>query len=330
VGTLVRLLLALMISAALPLTAAAQPPQFTVEVLPAPDGGGVAYDINDIGLIVGHVVASGTHAVLWNGRKMSDLGGASLPATFGQGERPVGINRSGAGFFNSGANAILFNARSLPGGGATIYNAALAGINDAGQMVGTSEGAATVWDGTIVRRLPSGSAGLALNNSTVVAGFIDGGSPTAIRWTSDGDVDSIQLLTSSDVASAGFAIDDFGNVAGTVIIDGTNHAAAWFGVPIAQLTALPELPQSVGSRAWDININQWIVGESTTSTGPRATLWVDGTAYELSTLVAGSSPFQSLRTAFGLNDRGEIVGAGVAGDVIRPFVLRPKKGNRTR
>lgn len=329
-ATCVRLLLALSISAALPWSASAQPPQFTVELLAAPGGGGVAYDINDIGLIVGHALAvdNATHAVFWNGKKVTDLGTVSFPVSFAKGERPIGINRSGMGFFNSGSNGYLFNTRTPAGDLTTFYNAALAGINDEGFLVGTSGGVATVWGGTSVRQLGTASAGLALNNSTVVTGFVDVGTSVAIRWHFEGDLDSIELLTPPTVASAGFAIDDFANVAGTLDVGGVSHAAATAG---ADLTALSELPQTASSRAWDININQWIVGESTSTTGRTlATLWVEGTPYELSALVVGGSPFQHLRTAYGLNDRGEIVGAGEVDGVVRPFVLRPKKGNRAK
>jgi hypothetical protein len=323
------LLLVLLSALALPWSASAQPPQFTVELLAAPPGGGVAHDINDVGMVVGHVFVGGPHAALWNGKKMTDFGAAVPSGASGPSGRATGINRSGVGFFNSGGNGYVFDARSPGGGLRIINNAALAAINDRGELAGSSDGVATLWSGTIVRQLASGSAGLGLNNFSVVTGSVDLGHPVAIRWRSDGDVDAIELLTPpADPASVGYAIDDFSNVAGIRSVDGVDMAVAW---SVTQASILGQLPHTGGSRAWDININQWIVGESLGTTGGlRATLWVDGVAYDLSSLVTGNNPFATLRTAFGLNDRGEIVGAGEVDGIVRPFVLHPKKGNRTK
>jgi hypothetical protein len=319
-----RAVLTLLLALAIPSSALAQPPQFTVELLQAPSEGGVAYDVNDLGVVVGHIHNNGTYAVVWNGKKMTELAWVATPA-FGQGGRPVGINRSGTGFFNSTPNGFVFNSKMLGTGFTTIANAALSGINDASQLVGTSNGTATIWDGSAVRQLGASSAGLGINESGVATGFADLGDATAIRWQSDGDVSRVEILSTpaDGEASAGYAIDDFGNVVGISEVNGVNRAVAWFG---STPTALSLLANTTSSIAWDLNIDQWIVGESASATSRHATLWIAGSPHALSDLIVGTNPFQRLIAAFGINDRGEIVGVGLVNGVEQPFILRPRKG----
>ena len=175
------------------------------------------------------------------------------------------------------------------------------------------------------------SAALGVNNYAVVTGFVAAGNAAAMRWLDDGDLQSIELLGSlpDSGPTAGYAINDFGDVAGVGYVNGAQRAVTWSGSEPP--TVLSALADSANSRAWDINIDQWIVGEDTRTDGrPRATLWVNGVAYDLSTLVVGRNPFDNLATAFGLNDRGEIVGVGNVNGVSRPFIVRPKNGNRGR
>jgi probable HAF family extracellular repeat protein len=91
---------------------------------------------------------------------------------------------------------------------------------------------------------------------------------------------------------------------------------------------LPPLPGYSRSVATAINDAGVVVGLSRGSgLSDRATLWlVDGTAIDLNTLIDPGSGYQ-LWSAWGINNRGEIVGAGMNGVGERNgFLLVPAPG----
>ena len=169
------------------------------------------------------------------------------------------------------------------------------GVNDKGQAVGGSGGCVTV--------LPSHHALLWQNGAAIDLGNLGG-----------------------KIFNDAFAVNNHGVVVGASDLPGdtnyyvqngagppTIHAFLWNSGVLADLGLLPgdivSFPNAINNRGQ-------VVG--TGNFGSRAILWHDGEAIDLNTLVAGP-PFSPLYllSANGINDRGEIVGQGLAanGDV---------------
>ncbi len=84
------------------------------------------------------------------------------------------------------------------------------------------------------------------------------------------------------------------------------------------LTVLPLLPGDITGVAGDVNTQGQVVGSS----GTRAVLWEAGIAVDLNDLLPAGSSWD-LRSASGINDRGQIVGQGLYQGQLRAFVLDP-------
>jgi probable HAF family extracellular repeat protein len=183
-------------------------------------------------------------------------------------------------------NPVEGKIRMLPPFPGDSIGAAI-GINDRGQVVGTSGQCAPVspaiavhallWQNGRVTNLGSlggltGNLAYAINNRTQVVGI-------------------------SDVAG-----------------DTTAHAFLWQN---GKMIDLGTLPGDVFSVAFSINNRGQVVGESCDASGNcRAFLWQNGVMTDLNTLIPSSSPLYLL-AAYDLNDQGAIVGQGfdpVSGD----------------
>ena len=119
----------------------------------------------------------------------------------------------------------------------------------------------------------------------------------------------IHSLTSDlpeDWDATAVAINDAGVVVGTVIETETSGGFVWQN---GVRTALSFVPS-------DLNEPGWIVGRS----GSQAVLWRDGTMRFLDDLIPDGSGWQ-IRTAEGINDRGQIVGSGVRDGQFRAVLL---------
>ncbi|NOS83215.1 MAG: VPLPA-CTERM sorting domain-containing protein [Nitrospira sp.] len=227
------------------------------------------------------------HAAVWNGdtrTDLNDLGGATDPAD---------------------------NRWSIA-----------AGINDVGQVVGTSVTAdteatkAVLWDNsvdpTVLSTLGGASAEAnGINNSGQVVGnsYLSGDEAHhAALWTlSSGDI--VDLGTLGGASSSALAINAAGLIAGWSFLPGDTdqHATSWNGSAITDLGTLGGL----NSQALALNIGGSIVGWSELADGSeRATLWGDSGIIDLNSLLepAVASAGWVLRDAAGINDHGWIVG----------------------
>jgi probable HAF family extracellular repeat protein len=178
----------------------------------------------------------------------------------------------------------------------------------------------------------------AINNRGQVVGESNGvgdQSSPAFIW----DKGSFKPLGGSlggDYSGAG-AINDEGEAAGFAYLsndlsNGPWHAALW--KHIGSLTDLGTVGDDPCSYATSINAKTQVVGSSVsdcTLTNPsfRAFLWIDGSIYDLNTLIAPGSPLY-LQLPETINDRGEIAGTGVdAGGYEHAFLLIPCPANGT-
>ena len=178
------------------------------------------------------------------------------------------------------------------------------GINENGQAVGTS-----------------GTCG-ALNLD-----FVYLAETHAVSWKNGKatDLGNLGGMGAGSFGNAAYSVNDRGDVVGHSALPGgtTQHAFLW-----TKQTGMQDLGTLRGdaqSYALDINNAGEIVGtswETVSYVGPHATIWENGVAVNLNSLVIpGRDAGLYLAQAQSINDRGEIVGWALtsAGD-FRPFL----------
>jgi probable HAF family extracellular repeat protein len=247
-----------------------------------------AYDINDLGQIVGWVDVSGavaSRAFLYDGGAVTDLG------TLG------------------GTNSYAY------------------GVNNARQVVGQADTPtgtqAFMWQNGGISALDIfgyvNSAAYGINNSGQVVGWVDTltGTQHAFLWQ-EGEM-SVLGASNGYVDSAAHGINDLGRAVGWVdTVTGTRRAFAWRGDGVTDLGTIPMYP---GAAAYDINNLDQIVGTAITSTGtPHAVFYHRGTLFDLNSLLPEDSGWE-LVEARGINDAGQIVGYGTINGQTHAFVL---------
>jgi len=237
-------------------------------------GPGYANDVNDLGQVVG---TSASHAVLWDGAAVRDLG--TLPAPYDSSSAAVAINNRGQIIGNSEdsqghdhafiwRNGVMTDLGTL-GGPITRAQA----INDLGEVVGYSNTAtiayyrhgipvyvfdAFLWRNGHMTDLGAlggqGSTATDINEFGQVAGQLDLAPPQAASWK-NGQWTVLGGLSAGDQTEAA-AINDFGQVLGTD--DSASYTPLlWTAGHITNLaTACPGL----GSIVMDLNDLGWIVG----------------------------------------------------------------------
>jgi probable HAF family extracellular repeat protein len=285
-------------------------------------GTGVANSINDAGQVVGSLRGTAT---IWNGTKPIAL--STLPG--GIGSVAQGINNAGevVGTTYTATNSIATVWKgttptalsTLPGGTGSVGW----GINNAGRIVGYSHGAnqsqstAVFWNGITPTTLdsPAGSTysqALGINQLGQVASYNTGiadyfttlwnlGRPTVLNTLPGG------------IGSQAYSINDTGTAAGVTLAAGGSYVIAtiWNGTkPIA----LSTLPGKATGYAYSISNKGQVVGFSASppsNVDEHATLWENGTILDLNQLLDASGNGWTLQVAYGINNVGQIVGAGI-------------------
>ena len=230
---------------------------------------------------------------------------------------------------SAAASATTYNVTILaPLAGAT--NATLTGINDAGQVVGISNvpgpplqtitlgtGQATIWNGgspTLLAGLPgsTGATPFGINNAGQVAGVSWSAGGLAIQpvvWNG-----STPTALSSP-ASPGFAgaINNAGQVVGSVRVNGNDQAAVWSGTTLALLA-------SPGGGSGAVAINN--AGQIAGNIGGASTLW-NAAAPAAAPTALGVPTGATSTTVAAINNAGQVVGTAFSGEIgeIRTAVI---------
>jgi len=296
---------------------------YTITDLGTLNGGfySIGRGINDSGQVTGYsfTAAGDTHAFLYSGGSMTDLG--TLGGTYSYGQ---GINDSGqvTGYSQgtgSTIHAFLYSGGSMTDLGTLggIYSIGQ-GINDSGQVTGL----ASTLDGSQHAFLfsrgnmadlgtlgGSTSTGMGINASSQITGtsYTTGGLLDAFLYGGGSMID-IGTLGSGSI---GKAINSTGQVTGlfyTTILFGPYHAFLYSG---GSMTDLGTLGGSY-SEGLGINTSGQVTGDSSTTgdSAYHAFLYTPGAGMvDLNTLLPSGSGW-TLVAAYGINDAGQITGSG--------------------
>lgn len=332
----------LLAAAALPATAG-----YTVTGLGTLGGSSsFALAVNDAGQVTGNAqTAAGNpnprlNAFLWQDGVMTNLGVLPGSNNFSRG---YAINNGGVVVGESDNNtsrAVRYGTaagtRSDLGGLPPNNRGVAHGVNDGGVAVGASSNGSAVravrfnGDGTATdlgsldgltttpaRAWDINDAGQAVGHSRNAAGV-----GRATLWQPDGTVVDLGGLSATGFAEA-FAVSENGLVVGAAV-----SGATQFGTAIRRpflydgtLTELGRLGRTFGE-AKDVNDAGLVVGFVTNVSGSpdRAVLWQNGAATDLNSLIPAGSGWV-LRSAEGINNRGQIVGFGTFNGQTQAFIL---------
>lgn len=274
------------------------------------------------------------HAFLWSSGVMSDLG--ISPSNFMS--QAGGINNlgmiAGTQTGDSGTRAFAWSAGAYTSLGGLGTSASA--INDAGQIAGllttqNSQGHAFRMSGGSLQDLgtmPGGtwSSAYGINNSGTVAGYGDTAGSNFRGFVTDSAGRMTPLGTLGGNSSYAMAINDAGQVGGSASArSGYVHAVTWNNGSIVDLGTLG----GGNSFAYGINNASTVVGYSylANSTDTHAFVYRDGILYDLNVLVPSLAGW-TLLNAYGINDRGQVVGTGMLNGQLNAFLLDPGSQSR--
>lgn len=199
-------------------------------------------------------------------------------------------------------------------------------INDGGQVVGfagtTERSHAALWQGTTLTILSTDpSVARDINDRGQIAGTVE---QSAVLWENDGSTLVILGdLPGGQSDSSATAINDAGQVVGQSDAAAGPRAFLWTN---GLMLDLGVLPGSSESSALDINSRGQVVGVSRSGDGApsSAFVWTDGEMFDLNELTADLGGWRLLQ-AYAINDRGWIVGQALAPDrsEFHAFLLTP-------
>lgn len=300
----------------------------------------VANAINNAGVVVGYtdVTPGLPHAFRWSAGVMTDLGvepggDDSVANAVNDAGQVAGIvDRQSGGY---GYPARWSAAGALTDLGGTVTNELGVGnaIDPAGRVAGgqrpaNSEGSpiAELY-GTDGAATYLGNPPDSLNAATGINAVDQVVGSPAFVWKS-GTLTMLPALAGAPVGSAGAtAINISGQIAGWSGIAGSSgaqHAALWSG---GAVTDLGTIGGSAYNQATAINAAGQIVGTANPNCVPcvNPVAWLrepGGALTDLNTLIPAGSGW-TLEQANGINDRGQIVGAGLYNGALHAYLLTP-------
>lgn len=323
-------------------TFASGSPQYRLDALSYTGGSVVPGAIRN-NVVVGNAETDdGRVPILWNGLEAGALAN-NLNYGF---LTAAGINRQGVVVGTGGGGRSPLTGLVWKDGAAqalrtedddsdtteTLFGSRAVAINDHGTIVGQAETqygtVGVVWEGEDVRLLMSlnpveeyqESNALAINNLGQIAGSASLGSvPQAVVWENGG----VRVLSGLGSRSAANDINGLGTSVGwTLTSDDSSRAFINDG---AATTLLPILAGMAYAEAASINDAGLAVGYSAPAGVEEgvATLWRDGRAYDLNSLLGPDAAGWSLVSATGIDDDGTIVGFGRHNGEFASFRITP-------
>jgi probable HAF family extracellular repeat protein len=311
------------------------------------DTASLAWGMNSSAMVVGGSAGNGIHGFFWT--STSGLLSLDCGESFADAINDNGQVVGSCGPTSSNETAFLWtltggmqNLGRLPGSAFSGGN----GINDAGQVVGTSNYGsipssnylhAFLWTSAggmeDLGTLPGGtfSLGNAINGAGQIVGYSGFDSSSgyhAFVWTRSRGMQDLGALPGGTFSEAG-AINDFGQIVGSSDSGaspgpGNTRAVLWTGSSIRDLGLLPGASYSF---ATSINNAGQIVGES----GPRhknssrAVIWgKDGHIRDLNTLICRNAGWVLL-SARAINAMGQIAEYGTINGQTHAFLGNPSQ-----
>ena len=309
----------LILTAALLVTLVASPVQATLYSVQHLDFR--AFGLNNEGHLVGARDLGGgyTNPLIWYGPTSR-----TVLSTFGNYSDAVAINNNDQAIISARlghdehgfvwTNGSYTDIGTL--GGATTY---AHGINDRGQVIGSSEYSLQEWGlhaflwqdgamqdlGTLGGRESYGS-GINNNGDVVGESYTVSGSREAFLWRSG------SMAALGGISSSARDINDAGQVVGSSPADGFTRTDAVLWHTSGTMQVLDGFPGSNANYALGINGSGHVVGRSGVGNGPStAFLWANGVTTDLNSLVIGQANL-GLYAAYAINDSGQILAAGSA------------------
>ena len=323
-------------------------------------GFGTAYDINNLGQVVGYLSSdSGKRAYLYSDGEIQELG--TFSETYNDVSSTVDNNVAyaindlgqitGYGYpsFDSDPdnyrafvyeNNQIKNLGVVPGQGSSLA----IGLNNSGQIVGpsraprlslgTSDYAFIYDDNQIshIESIPVSRVGTVnardINDSGEVVGYFSdniNGSPYARAFVvTGGQYQELGTLPGQRFSQA-YSINNLGQVVGSSYgrrVGNTFYESA-FLYSDAVMEDLGVLLGGTESKAYDINNLGQVVGFSNTfSRTQRAVIFYQGEVVDLNNFIV-SEDNVFLREAWAINDKSQIVGRGVVDSSFTSFLLNP-------
>ncbi|MFN3652235.1 MAG: hypothetical protein ACK47B_21870 [Armatimonadota bacterium] len=268
------------------------------------ESGGLAYDINNQGQIVGHVGSALPQAVFFTEegpQTLDTLGSAESVA--------LGLNDSGQ----------VVGSYRMPDSNLDLpylwQNGTMAPL---ALPANTSQGEA-----------------LGISNSGYIAGVAmdENRANYPVRWSPTGEPELLRGRNGALISGQVVGVNDAGDVAGSINTGDSQHAAIWRNGNLIEL----KIPNTTASHAFSVNnLGQVAVWALDRGISDVAYIWEDlngnnrsdkGEAVKLSTLLPRPTEWR-LQRVTAISDTGKIAGFGLYRGSVRGFVLEPLSAPR--